>query len=255
MARHATHRLALTLRPDEYHRIRAHAHQAGKPLAAAAKRVLLAAIEGRDPDPADDSVSRDRVRSLEDEVALLQAQLAQRQAAGDLEGTLPRWRWPLDTLLADRPWWDEWLPLLGELIGRNLEYDRAYGEPPSAPIVDDRGFADLMAYLFPPVPGEGGRSVPWHSCEYPRQARAAWNAGATALPRQRAVRSEVWEPVVRHVARALTALETTSQVAGDAYTHLRVESEIRSEWMRTLGGMLGEGISQRPDHLPRAPLP
>jgi hypothetical protein len=64
----------------------------------------------------------------------------------------------------------------------------------------------------------------------------------------------VWEPVIRHVARALTALETTSQAPGDAYSHLRVEAEIRGEWMRTLGALLGEGSGQRPDHLPRDPL-
>jgi hypothetical protein len=61
---------------------------------------------------------------------------------------------------------------------------------------------------------------------------------------------------VRHVALALAALETTSHDASDAYTHLRVEAEIRSEWMRTLEVMLGEAaVSNEPAGLPRVPLP
>jgi hypothetical protein len=224
MPRAATHRLALTLHLNEYERVRAHARRAGRPVAAVAKRLLLGAVDGQDPDTAAavHGRERDRIHELEAETARLQAQLAQRQAAADLEARLPRWRWPLETLLADRTWWDEWLPLLGELIGRNLEYDRAYGDRQPRPIVDDRGFADLMGYLFPDLKGERGQSVPWHSREYPRLARVAWSHALAGSPlRQRPHRAEVWEPVVRHVARALTALETTSQAPSDAYAHLR----------------------------------
>jgi hypothetical protein len=168
----------------------------------------------------------------------------------------PRCRWPLETLLADRPWWDEWLPLLGELMGRNLEYDQRYSDRQARPIVDDRGFADLMGYLFPAVTDPRGQLVPWHSCEYGHQARAARNnSRANSVLHQRPVRAEVWEPVVRHVARALTALEMTSQAPDDAYAHLRVQAEIRGEWMRTLAAIVGAGIAQRPGHLPRDPLP
>ncbi len=257
MPRAASHRLALTLHPEEYDRVRAHARRAGRPLAAVAKRLLLGAVDGQDPVAASDvrSRERDRIHELEAETARLQVQLAQRQSAADLEARLPRWRWPLETLLADRAWWDEWLPLLGELIGRNLEYDRAYGDREAGPIVHHRGFADLMRYLFPDLKDEQGHPVPWHSCEYPRLAHLAWSKASAGSPlRQRPHRAEVWEPVVRHVARALTALETTRQTPSDAYAHLRVEAEIRGEWLQTLGVILGTGPTQRPDHLPREPL-
>ncbi len=82
----------------------------------------------------------------------------------------------------------------------------------------------------------------------------AWERAGTGSRWQRPVRAEVWEPVVRHVALALTALEMTCQDARDAYTHLRVEAEVRGEWLWTLGAMLGEGRSPRPDNLPRDEL-
>ncbi len=227
-------------------------------MATAAKLVLLGVIDGHDPDAAAAALSRerDRIRDLQAEVTRLQAELTQCQAQAELAASLPRWRWPLETLLADRDWWDEWLPRLSELIGRNLEYERSYGDRQAKPVVDGRGFADLMRYLFPDLKSERGASVSWHSPDYPRCARLAWDNASVASPmRRRPVRAEVWEPVVRHVALALTALEMTSQAPSDAYTHLRVEAEIRGEWMRTLGVMLGEGAPPRPDHLPRDPLP
>jgi hypothetical protein len=258
MADGSTRRLGLTLGLDEYARIMAYARQEGRPVATVAKRVLLEAIDGHDPNAASGALSRerDRVRDLEAEVTRLEAGLAQQVATADLSARLPRMRWPLEALLTDRPWWDEWLPRLGELLGRNLEYDRARGDRQGKAIVDDRGFADLMGYLFPELKDEQGRPTRWHSPDYSRCARRAWdNARAGSYLRQRPVRAEVWEPVVRHVALALSALETTSQDASEAYAHLRVEAEIRGEWMRILGVMLGEGVSQRPPHVPREPLP
>jgi hypothetical protein len=257
MARGGTHRLGLTLDLAEYERITAYARQAGRPVATMAKRVLLGVVDGHDPDAAAVALSRerDRVRELEAEVTRLQAQVAQHQAAADMGASLPRWRWPLEALLADREWWDEWLPRLGELIGRNLQYDDSYGGGPARSIVDDRGFADLMHYLFPDLDDERGVAVAWHSPEYPQHARRAWNRPGAGSRWPRPVRAEVWEPVVRHVALAIAALETTSHDASDAYSHLRVEAEIRGEWMRTLGVTLGEDISGRPTQLPREPLP
>src|SRR5262245_17835433 len=110
-----------------------------------------------------------------------------------------------------------------------------------------------------PLPGPAGRARRGHFVAVarpPRHARLRWaRSGSRSALRQRPGRAEVWEPVVRHVARALTALETTSQAPGDAYTHLRVEAEIRGEWMRTRAALLGEEGGQRPDRLPRDPLP
>jgi hypothetical protein len=257
MPRDDRHRLGLTLTPYEYTQIRAYARRAGKPLATVAKRAILDVAAGPSPEAAPAALARERerVRQLEAEVTRLQAHIDKRQVLADLRAALPRWRWPLDALLGDQQWWDEWLPLLGELIGRHLEYDHPYGEVEADPVVDERGFGDLLTYLFPPIPDARGRSVPWHTTGYPRHAHAAWTVNSAASRRKRPVRAEVWEPVVRHVARALTALETTSQTPGDAYTHLRVEAEIRGEWMRTLGAIIGEDGAQRPDQLPRLPLP
>jgi hypothetical protein len=257
-ARSRTRRLGLTIESAEYERIAAYARQAGRPLATVAKRVLLSVIDGHDPDAAAAALSRerDRVRELESEIARLQAQLSQHHAAANLDvRRLPRWRWPLEVLLADHGWWDEWLPRLGELIGRNLQYGHAYDSGESVPILDDRGFADLMDYLFPNVEDAQHAPVRWNSPEYGQHARRAWEGIGAGSRWQRPVRAEVWEPVVRHVALALVALETTSQDASDAYVHLRVEAEISDAWMRTLEIMLGEGISNRLAHLPREPLP
>lgn len=158
-------------------------------------------------------------------------------------------------LLADHEWWDEWLPRLGELIGRNLQYGHAYDDGKSAPVVDDCGFADLMGYLFPNLQDARGLPIRWSSPEYARYARLLWESAGSGSRWQRPVRAEVWEPVVRHVALAIAALETTSQDPGNAYAHLRVEAEIRGEWMRTLEVLLGEDITSRAAQLPREPLP
>src|SRR5256885_12905050 len=156
MPRDDVRRLGLTLELHEYAQIRAYARHARKPLATVAKGLILAAIDRPGPDAPAVALDRERerVRQLEAEVTRLQAQLDQRQSFVDLESRLPRWRWPLDALLADRSWWDEWLPLLGELIGRHLEYDRSYEEMETNSVVDERGFGGLMSYLFPPVPDE-----------------------------------------------------------------------------------------------------
>jgi hypothetical protein len=256
-ARSGTHRLGLTLDAAEHERITAYARQARRPVATVAKRVLLGVIDGHNPDAAMAALSRerDRVRELESEVARLHAQLAQHQAATDLPTRLPRWRWPLQVLLADHEWWEQWLPRLGELIGRNLQYGHTYDDGQSTTIVDDRGFADLMGHLFPNLKDAQGTPFRWNSLEYPKHARLTWESARPRPRWQRPVRAEVWEPVVRHVALALTALEMTSHDPRDAYAHLRVEAEIRGDWMRTLEVILGDLISSRPSQLLREPLP
>jgi hypothetical protein len=65
----------------------------------------------------------------------------------------PRWEWPIEALLADRRWWDRWLPDLNEILGRPKgERGRGALGTREAPIVDRRGYADLMEFLFPAVP-------------------------------------------------------------------------------------------------------
>jgi AAA domain/TrwC relaxase len=187
----------------------------------------------------------ERIKQLEEEVMRLQAQLDQCNLASDRPAELPRWRWPLDALLADRQWWEEWLPSLGELLSRDAAQDRGYGDADTPLAVDGRGFADLLDHLFPTMEDETHQQVRWHSSGYGHCALRAWqSARATRSLQGRPVRAEVWGPVIRHVAVALTALQTTSQTPNDAYTHLRVEAELRGEWLRTLRSILGEETSE-----------
>jgi hypothetical protein len=67
-------------------------------------------------------------------------------------------------LLADRAWWERWLPRLGELLGRDLPAStngRGTG-------LDERGYLDILGHLLPPI-GE----VTWRSPDYPRAAARA----------------------------------------------------------------------------------
>ena len=65
-------------------------------------------------------------------------------------------------------------------------------EPASSePVVDARGYGDLLSYLFPPV-----GKIRWHSVEYPVAAsRQAAEGAHDGL--QVPVRPHVWETVLR----------------------------------------------------------
>lgn len=107
---------------------------------------------------------------------------------------------------------------------------------------DDRGYIDLMAYLFPPIDG-----VSWQSRCY----RAAALVTAPAPPAHRtpvARRGDVWEPVVRHVAEALCTLESTGADGTDAYLRLRAKAEIVGPWSETLLRLIGEAPFRAPAH-------
>jgi hypothetical protein len=150
-----------------------------------------------------------------------------------------RWKWPTDDLLADTAWWDRWLPDLYELLGRDLR-----GEPdrlgsPGEPVVDQRGYGDLLTYLFPPV-----GDVTWRSADYPRVASEQPRQGAQhgASP---SVRAQVWEPVVRHVATALRALEETSAAGSDPQVRLEAQARITGSWVLILGNLLGQHQTAR----------
>ncbi len=162
--------------------------------------------------------------------------------------------WPLDSLLADTEWWDTWLPRLGELMGRDTGFD-----PNQRQVVDDRGYVDLMAQLFTPVDG-----VTWRELVYPAAAMADTvrvRSGKSSQPAtfsERAeerinARAQVWEPVVRHVARALAALEATERPDADAYRAPQVQVEIARPWVGILRSLLGPSSRELLDRLGTRP--
>ncbi len=185
----------------------------------------------------------------------LRRQLAQQKkaTADELERT-PRWAWPLDSLLADAEWWETWLPRLYELMGRDTGF-----QVDQRQAVDDRGYVDLMALLFPSTDG-----VTWRELVYP--ATAVANAvrvrpGKRSQPStfsERAdeltdARAQVWEPVIRHVARALAALEATERPDADAYRALQVQAEITGPWVGILRQLLGPSSRELVDRLGARP--
>src|SRR5262249_43421731 len=139
---------------------------------------------------------------------------------------------------------------------RELRYDDTYTTNGSNPVVDNRGFADVMTYLFPDLDDGTGRMLKWRCQEYPDRARTLWFQ-ATSRPdsQARPTKAEVWEPTIRHFARALTALEMTSNAESEAYVHLRVVGEVQTAWLQALGMIIGEASVARHGHLPPRPLP
>jgi hypothetical protein len=147
----------------------------------------------------------------------------------DPQITEPRWRWPLDALLEDARWWDRWLPSFNELLGRGLGYRERKGvdRPGRAPVLDQRGYSDLMAFLFPIVEG-----ISWRSSSY-----------GEAIGAERAA---IWEAVLRHVALALTALEWANRLEADPLRTITTQEQITGPWLKTLRRLLGvEGSVDR----------
>jgi hypothetical protein len=161
-------------------------------------------------------------------------QLAEQRRAtpADLQQT-PRWAWPLDCLLADDDWWGSWLPKLYELLGSEA--------PGRSAAHADHCYLDLMAYLFPPI-----GSVTWRSLKY----RAAVQTDTSSSPVRLTAgpgRALAWEPVIRHVARALAALETTEAPDADPYHAMRVQAEISGPWVGVLRHLLGKSPAELHD--------
>ncbi|HEY7201967.1 MAG TPA: hypothetical protein VIC57_17225 [Candidatus Dormibacteraeota bacterium] len=247
-------RYKLTLPAPIADRLDAYALASHQPAARAAAGLMLAALDRIDtPEGAELLEARRQVQELTGRLEALRRQLAERAGAGEVQAPAPRWEWPLDVLLADAEWWDRWLPRLYELLGRRLAPEpppsrRPYGErgPAPEPMVDERGYADLLGFLFPPVTDPAG-PLTWRSPDYPAAAAIA-DAGASGAeggPR-RSLRAQVWEPVIRHVAEALCALESTGEPGADAYLRLRAEAEITGPWARTLRHLVGEEEPELP---------
>jgi hypothetical protein len=156
--------------------------------------------------------------------------------------TRARWEWPIEDLLLDDAWWDRWLPRLYELLGRDLRDsgpEWATGLGHALPVVDSRGYGDLMSYLFPPVE-DNGRELTWRSIDYPQAAAVAarQQPHEGVLP---SIRPHVWEPALRHVALALCALEHSARAGTDPQLRLDANERITGSWVRTLCNVVGDG--------------
>ena len=143
----------------------------------------------------------------------------------------PRWTWPLPALLADRGWWDRWLPELNELLGRGLvPTDTRYGE--RAPIRDRRGSSDLLEFLFPIVSTVNG-AVTWQQLEYRAAAARNGHEGSPSV-------AELYDSVIRHVAEALSALEDSSRPGASGAGRIAAEEQILGPWFHTLLSITGQ---------------
>jgi hypothetical protein len=166
---------------------------------------------------------------LRDALAETRRELAalRRTRPADLQ-RMPRWAWPLDLLLDDADWWKSWLPRLYELLGSEVgNFAGRHREG-----MDDRGYVDLVSFLFPP---RGG--VTWRSPDY---GALASDQSAPALHIGGPTTAGAWDAVVRHVALALAALEAIEQQDADPFHAMRVRSEITGTWVGVLRHLLGE---------------
>ena len=112
-------------------------------------------------------------------------------------------------------------------------------------MVDERGYSDLLGFLFPAIQDPQG-TLTWRSPDYARAATIADAPGAEGTRPRTSTRAQVWEPVIRHVAEALCALESTGEPGADAYLRLRAEAEITGPWARTLRHLVGEEQPELP---------
>ena len=109
--------------------------------------------------------------------------------------------------------------------------------------MDERGYNDFIGFLFPPV-ADHHQTVTWRSPVYPQATR---RSGAPAVLTNRSTeRADVWEPVIRHTAEALSLLEATGRPGADPYLRLRAEAEITGPWVRILHYLIGEDEPELP---------
>jgi hypothetical protein len=181
--------------------------------------------------------ARRHIEELNRRLSILRAQHAKCRQTPDssatsvIEGSGARWELPLPALLSDHEWWDRWLPRLYELLGRQLiQYAPTPGQ-----VLDPRGYADLMTFLFPPI-SRGTAIVTWRSPNYGELARLEEATEVVAG----ALRAQVWEPVIRHLTEALCALEATGKPSADPYLRIRAKAEIVNSWADILRNLLGE---------------
>lgn len=227
-------RYHLTLDQPVAEELAAYAAATHRPISTAAATLIADALSDRRA--ADGKHVREARRQVEEVAARVQALHRQVTAGpGNHKPTdPPRWEWPMETLLADTPWWDRWLPRLSELMGRRSA-TVPLGPPQEAH--DARGYIDVLELLFPPVVSDGTRCT-WRSAAYPDAAGRDGDRGRRAV--HSAARADVWEPVIRHVVEALCLLERTGQPGADPYLRLRAEAEISGPWARILLYLVGQ---------------
>jgi len=162
-------------------------------------------------------------------------QLAQqrRRTPAEVRET-PRWAWPLDCLLADAEWWERWLPKLNQLMGSD---GPGLGRAPTRD-----GYVDLMELVFPAI-----GVVTWRSLEYRAAADAIDSTDQDSRVCAGPGTSRAWEPVIRHVVRALAALESAEQPEADPYHAMRVQTELQGPWIGTLRNLLGRSPAELRD--------
>jgi hypothetical protein len=244
-------RYFVTVTGEEAQRIDAYAASVERRPTTVAGELLLAGLAAASGEAdADLAAARRRIEELERQ---LEAVFREHRPppAEEAGPKRPRWEWPIAQLVADATWWDRWLPSLYELLGRRgAEAVAAYGSMRRGAVVDERGYTDLMSYLFPPVGAETGRPITWRSVDYPAAAaEAARRDGHEAV--RPAARPHVWEPVVRHVAKALCALEECGRTGADPQLRLETDERITGSWVRTLRNLVGEApIEPLPQPVP-----
>ncbi len=222
-----TCRVSLSLDEADHDLLQAWALEAGKHEATLAAQVVIEVLRA-----AADDRGQLNIQLIESALAALRGD----QVHPPVDQA--RWRWPLDVLLADRKLWG-WYPELCALMGRRLQLPRPsrMGAGDNTPVLDREGYADLLEFLFPAVATTGG-VVTWRSTDYPAAVEAARGPQAEdSLPFR-----PTWERVIRHVVKALDALERSqSGGAGDPQQAMIIEDQLTHGWLVILKNLVGEG--------------
>jgi hypothetical protein len=234
-------RYHLTLEAADANLLDAYARDQAKPPATIGTNLLVEALHRATSGTDELAAERRIIADLQAANATLRRRLQSADGSTEVPAE-PRWRWAIEDILADRAWLETWLPRLYELLGRRYP---TYGMG-AEEAFDNRGYADLMVFLFPPVRQNGRIVAEWHSPEYPRWARYVARSAdhvteATAPPRP-----VVWEPVIRHVVVGLCALEQTAAPGADPVLCIRTEDELTSSWLRTLRRLTGDDAVELP---------
>jgi hypothetical protein len=241
----ASRRYHLTLEAAEADALDAYASEQRRPVATVAARLLVEAVRRATTQERDElAVALRQVGELQRANGGLRRRLEAANVDPAAATKVPRWEWALEDLLADSQWWATWLPRLYELLGRETH---PYGVLESD-VHDSRGYVDLMTLLFPPVELNGHVVTDWSSPAYPYHLER--DHQAKQLVRAASVTAAAtWEPIIRHVAAALCAIEQTSVPGADAVLRIRIQDELAGSWLRTLRRLAGDERADLPSRL------